>query len=80
MAGCILIHTGENCEGWATSIADFIVVTGSIIISHVGDSYFWVTAKFSGIGMKTILRVYSIATLLMGLTSILMVFILSKLI
>jgi len=54
--------------------------SGSMIISHANDAYFWVIAKFSGLDMKTMLRVYSIATLLMGLTSILMVFILSKII
>lgn len=53
---------------------------GSMILSHANDAYFWVIAKFSGLDMKTMLRVYSIATLLMGLTSILMVFILSKII
>ncbi|HZY35545.1 MAG TPA: GntP family permease [Mucilaginibacter sp.] len=53
---------------------------GSMILSHANDAYFWVIAKFSGIDMKTMLRVYSVATLLMGITSILMVFILSKII
>jgi GntP family gluconate:H+ symporter len=49
------------------------------MISHANDAYFWVIAKFSGLDMKTILKVYSIATLLMGLTTITMVYILSKL-
>ena len=53
---------------------------GSMIISHANDAYFWVIAKFSGLDMKTMVRVYSIATLLMGVTSIMMVFILSKII
>jgi gluconate:H+ symporter, GntP family len=53
---------------------------GSMMISHANDAYFWVIAKFSGLEMKTMLRVYSVATLLMGLTSITMVYILSKII
>jgi len=53
---------------------------GSIMISHPNDAYFWVIAKFSGLEMKPMLRVYSVATILMGLTSIVMVFLLSKLI
>ncbi len=53
---------------------------GSMIISHANDAYFWVIAKFAGLEMKTMLKVYSIATLLMGLTTITMVYILSKLI
>ncbi len=52
---------------------------GSMIISHANDAYFWVIAKFAGLEMKTMLKVYSIATLLMGLTTITMVYILSKL-
>jgi GntP family gluconate:H+ symporter len=53
---------------------------GSMVVSHANDAYFWVIAKFSGLDMKTMLRVYSFGTLLMGITSILMVFILSKII
>ena len=53
---------------------------GSMMISHANDAYFWVIAKFSGLDMKTMLRVYTLATILMGLTSIMMVYILSKII
>lgn len=52
---------------------------GSMMISHANDAYFWVIAKFSGLEMKTMLKVYSVATLLMGITTITMVYILSKL-
>ena len=51
---------------------------GSMMISHANDAYFWVIAKFSGLEMKTMLKVYSIATILMGLTTLTMVYILSK--
>jgi len=51
---------------------------GSMMISHANDAYFWVIAKFSDLEMKTMLKVYSTATLLMGLTTITMVYILSK--
>ncbi|HEY4195662.1 MAG TPA: GntP family permease, partial [Mucilaginibacter sp.] len=50
---------------------------GSMVISHANDAYFWVIAKFSGLEMGTMLKVYSIATLLMGLTTLAMVYILS---
>jgi GntP family gluconate:H+ symporter len=52
---------------------------GSMMISHTNDAYFWVIAKFSGLEMKTMLKVYSVATLFMGLTTFAMVYILSKL-
>lgn len=51
---------------------------GSMMISHANDAYFWVIGKFSGLGMKTMLRVYSVASLLMGLTTLAVVYLLSK--
>jgi GntP family gluconate:H+ symporter len=52
---------------------------GSMMISHANDAYFWVIAKFSGIDMKTMLKVYSVATLLMGLVTLTTIYILSLL-
>jgi len=50
---------------------------GSMMISHANDAYFWVITKFAGLEMKSMLKVYSVATLLMGLVSLLMVYLLS---
>jgi GntP family gluconate:H+ symporter len=50
---------------------------GSMIMSHANDAYFWVIAKFAGLNMKAMFRVYSVATLLMGLTTLLAVYLLS---
>jgi len=50
---------------------------GSMMISHVNDAYFWVITKFSGLEMKTMLKVYSVASVLMGLVSLLMIYLLS---
>jgi len=46
---------------------------GSMMISHANDAYFWVIARFSGLEMRSMLRVYSVATLLMGITAIIIV-------
>ena len=51
---------------------------GSMMISHANDAYFWVIAKFSGLEMKPMLKVYSVATILMGLVSLGMVYLLSQ--
>lgn len=51
---------------------------GSMMISHTNDAYFWVISKFSGIDLKTMLKVYSLATVWMGLTVLFFVFLLSK--
>jgi GntP family gluconate:H+ symporter len=53
---------------------------GSMMISHANDAYFWVIAKFSGLDMRTMLKVYTVATLLMGLTTLLTVYLLSLII
>jgi len=50
---------------------------GSMMVSHANDAYFWVIAKFERIDMPTMLKVYSVATVLMGLTTLLMVYLLS---
>lgn len=50
---------------------------GSMMVSHANDAYFWVIAKFEKIDLSDMLRVYSVATILMGLTTLLMVYILS---
>jgi len=49
---------------------------GSMMISHVNDAYFWVIAKFSGLEMKPMLKVYSVASVLMGLVSLLTIYLL----
>ena len=50
---------------------------GSMMISHANDAYFWVIAKFEKIEMRAMLKVYSVATVIMGLVSLLMVYLLS---
>lgn len=50
---------------------------GSMMISHANDAYFWVIAKFSGLEMKTMLKVYSVATAIMGLVTLGMVYLVS---
>jgi GntP family gluconate:H+ symporter len=50
---------------------------GSMMISHANDAYFWVIAKFSGLEMNTMLKVYSVATICMGITSFIIVYLLS---
>jgi gluconate:H+ symporter, GntP family len=50
---------------------------GSMMISHTNDAYFWVVSKFSGIDIRTMLRVHSVATVWMGLTAMLIIYLLS---
>ena len=41
---------------------------GSMMISHANDSYFWVVTKFSDMDSDITLKVYSSATIIMGIT------------
>jgi GntP family gluconate:H+ symporter len=41
---------------------------GSMMISHANDSYFWVITKFSGMESDTTLKIFSTATIVMGIT------------
>lgn len=50
---------------------------GSMMISHANDAYFWVITKFSGLEMRSMLKVYSVATIWMGLVTLLTVYLLS---
>ena len=53
---------------------------GSMMISHSNDAYFWVISKFSDIDVRTMLRVHSVASVLMGLITMIVVYFLSLII
>jgi len=61
-------------------IAVLSMGAGSMMISHANDAYFWVITKFSSIEMNAMLKVYSTATIFMGLVSLLMIYLLSLII
>lgn len=50
---------------------------GAMTISHANDSFFWVVTQFSGIDVKTGYKTQTIATLIQGVGSMLIVYILS---
>lgn len=52
---------------WGKILAMLSMGAGSMIVSHANDSYFWVVSNFSGIDVKTTLKVYSTSTLVMGI-------------
>jgi GntP family gluconate:H+ symporter len=53
---------------WGRIFAMLSMGAGSMMISHANDSYFWVVSSFSGLDIKTALRVYSTSTAVMGIT------------
>lgn len=49
---------------------------GSMLVSHANDAYFWVISRFSGLDTAATLKVYSIATVFMGITVQLLIWLL----
>lgn len=68
-----IIHPLLPALGLATENGQLLCVlsmgAGSMMISHANDAYFWVVAKFSGLDMKTMLRVYTVGSVIMGMVS-----------
>ena len=50
---------------------------GAMTVSHLNDSYFWVVSQFSKMSTNVALRSHTIATLLQGITAILLIQVLS---
>jgi len=56
-----------------TALAVLVIGAGSLTVSHVNDSYFWVVAKFSEMDTATALKTHTMATLIMGLTGLIVI-------
>ena len=54
------------------ALAVLAIGAGSMTISHINDSYFWVVSQFSGMDTKTTLKSHSAATLIQGIVAILL--------
>jgi len=50
---------------------------GSSVVSHANDSFFWVVTQMSGMDVKTGYRLFSMGTLVLGLTAAVSVFLVS---
>ncbi len=57
--------TGE----WSPTFALLAIGSGSMMVSHANDSYFWVVTRFQDLDPKDTLRVFSSATVAVSLTS-----------
>lgn len=59
-----------------TTLAILSMGAGSMVVSHANDAYFWVISRFSDLPTATTLRVYSTATIGMGITVQLLIWLL----
>jgi GntP family gluconate:H+ symporter len=48
-------------------LATLAIGSGSMVVSHANDSYFWVVTQFSGMKVSTAYRAQTVATLIEGL-------------
>ncbi|OGV68727.1 MAG: hypothetical protein A2283_20745 [Lentisphaerae bacterium RIFOXYA12_FULL_48_11] len=64
-------------SSWGRTLALLSIGSGSMMISHANDSYFWVVTKFSDISPDSTLKVYSSATVVVSVTSFSIVWLLS---
>ena len=59
------------------TLAVLAIGAGSMTVSHANDSYFWVVSRFGGLSVEDGYKAHTMATLIMGLASILGIFIIS---
>jgi len=52
------------------ALAVLAIGAGSLTVSHVNDSYFWVVSKFSEMDTSVALKTHTVATLIMGFTGL----------
>jgi gluconate:H+ symporter, GntP family len=62
---------------WGKTLAVLAMGAGSIMLSHANDSFFWVVSKFSGMTPSQTFRYYSIPTVILSVTSIIIISFLS---
>jgi len=73
---CAIITPMLQSIGMTSELEKVILIisigSGAMTISHVNDSYFWVVTKYSNIEMNDVLKYFSSATLIQGLTGLIL--------
>jgi gluconate:H+ symporter, GntP family len=68
----LLPSLGLNSE-WGAVFAILAMGAGSMVVSHANDSFFWVVTKFSDLDTAISFKVYTTATLLIGVVSMIFI-------
>ena len=53
------------------------IAGGTMMVSHTNDAYFWVISQFSGMGMSSTYKTFSLATIFMSLAALITVMLLA---
>lgn len=72
----LLVPLGFTSD-WDKATVVLAVGAGSMVISHVNDSFFWVVTQFSGMDVKTGYKLHSLGSFVIGITAMLALSILS---
>jgi GntP family gluconate:H+ symporter len=62
----------------AKALAVLSIGAGAMTVSHINDSYFWVVSQFSHMDIKSALKSHTIATLIQGVTAIILISIINS--
>jgi GntP family gluconate:H+ symporter len=70
--------------GFESGIAKALIVlaigAGSMVVSHANDSFFWVVTQMSKMDVKTGYKLHTVGTLIIGVTSIVTIWVISLII
>jgi GntP family gluconate:H+ symporter len=53
------------------------IAGGTMMVSHTNDAYFWVISQFSGMGMSTTYKTFSLSTVFMSIAALIIVMIMA---
>lgn len=63
--------------GYTTAISQVLVLmsigAGSMVVSHANDSYFWIVVELSGLKIKDAYKARTLATLIQGITALIII-------
>jgi len=65
---------------WGSVFAVLAIGAGSMTVSHANDSYFWIITEFSDMEAATAYQAWTLATLVLGIVSIVWIVILKNLV
>ena len=63
--------------GYGPVLALLAMGAGSMVVSHANDSFFWVVTKFSNLSVNVAYKVFTTATLLIGIVIMTAIYLLS---
>jgi GntP family gluconate:H+ symporter len=66
-------------SGMAKALVVLSIGAGSMVVSHANDSLFWVVTQMTGMDVKTGYKLHTFATFIIGITSILTIWLISLL-